>query len=116
MTAATRSSWKTLPLPARQDRLELALLYSDAEGHKIRLGHIPKGMDDKWFIFFETGWLYLCRSWTGACIYGVRLDGSPLGVRVTEAWVSGDSEQYKSPGREHDARLIQHLISALLLS
>ncbi|MER9268440.1 MULTISPECIES: hypothetical protein [unclassified Mesorhizobium] len=116
MQAATRSSWKTLPLPAQQDRIDLALLYSDAEGEKIRLGHVPRDMDDKWFIFFENGWLYFHRSWTGACIYGVRLEGSPNGIRVTDAWVSGDKEWYQSPGPEHDARLIQQLISGRLLS
>ena len=116
MQTATRSSWKILPLPARRDRSKLALLYTDAEGERIRRGYVPQNMDDKWFIFFEDGWLYFHRSWTGACIYGVRLDGSPNGVRVSDAWVSGEKEQYRSPGPEHDAGLIQQLISGYLLS
>lgn len=113
--AATRYSWKTLPLPAQRERINLALLYSDAESEKIRLGHVPENMDDKWFIFFENSWLYFHRSWTGACIYGVRLDESPDGVRATDAWVSGDTDEYQSLGPEHGARLIQQLISGCLL-
>ena len=116
MKIATRSSWKTLPFPAEKDRIDLTLLYSDAEGERIRLGYIPQDMDDKWFIFFENGWLYFYRSWTGACIFGIHLEGSPNGIRVVDAWVSGDKEHYRSPSPEHDARLIEQLISSLLLS
>ena len=46
----------------------------------------------------------------------IHLDGSPNGIRLTDAWVSGDKEQYRSPGPEHDARLIEQLISGRLLS
>jgi hypothetical protein len=116
MQAATRSSWKALPLPAQRERIDLTLLYSDAEGERIIRGHVPEDMDDNWFTFFEDGWFYFHRSWTGACIYGIRLYGSPSGVRVTDAWVTGDKDHYRSPGLEHDARLIQQLISGRLLS
>jgi hypothetical protein len=68
------------------------------------------------FIFFESGWLYFHRSWTGACIYGVRLDGSPAGVRVVEAWASRDVDHYNSPGIETDERMVRQLIATRLLS
>lgn len=51
---------------------------------------VPQDRDDNWFIFFENGRLDFHRSWTEVCIFGVRLDGSPNGIRVTDAWVSGD--------------------------
>ncbi|WP_243395651.1 hypothetical protein [Sphingomonas oleivorans] len=73
-------------------------------------------MDDKWFIFFENGWLYFHRSRTGACIYGLRLDGSPHGVRVIEGWVSRDREHYNSPGIEQDKKMVQQLIGSRLLA
>ena len=82
----------------------------------MRFGHIPEDMDDKWFIFFEKGWLYFHRSWTGACIYGVRLDGSPNGVRVIDCWASRDRAHYNSPGLEHDKEMVQSLIRSRLLS
>jgi hypothetical protein len=82
----------------------------------MRQGYIPKDMDDKWFIFFEDGWLYFHRSWTGHCIYGVKIDGSPNGVLVTDAWVNRDKEQYNSSSLETDARMVQQLITSLLLS
>ncbi len=82
----------------------------------MMLGHLPRDMDDKWFIFFSNGWLYFHRSWTGACIYGVRLDGSPTGVRVADAWASRDTDQYRSPGLDADVTLVQQLIASRLLA
>lgn len=67
---ATRNSWKIGPLPNEREHIDLPLIFDDTEGEKLRLGHIPEDMDDKWFIFFEKGWLYFYRSWTGDCIFG----------------------------------------------
>ena len=116
MTAATRTSWKTLPIPHQREHFDLPLLFSDADGEQIKIGHVPEDMDDKWFIFFENGWLYFHRSWTGHCIYGIRLDGSPNGVRVIDAWVNCDPNEYKSPGLDTDINIIKQLISNRLLS
>ncbi|WP_343713355.1 hypothetical protein [Inquilinus sp.] len=113
---ATRLSWKTLPCPTLRESLDLSLVFSDAEGEKLQLGHIPEDMDDKWFVFFEDGWLYFHRSWTGACIFGLRFDGSPGGVRVVESWASRDEEHYKSIGAESERELIVQLIRTRLLS
>ena len=116
MKAVTRSSWKTRPIPKRKYRIEIELSYSDAEGERIKLGYIPKNMDNKWFICFKSGWLYFYRSWTGVCIYGIRLDASANGIRVTKAWVSSENSPYRTDGPEYDAELIKRLISILLLS
>jgi hypothetical protein len=116
MQTVTRSSWKLLPLPVRQDRLELDLRYSLNDAERIKLGYMPKEMEDKWFLFFERNWLYFHRSWTGAGIYGVRFESFPDGFHVAEAWVNGDGDHYVSPGPEQDADMIQRLIERLLLS
>ena len=102
-------------MPARRERFDLPLLFLDAEAEQMGGGHVPNGMDDKWFIFFEEGWLYFHRSWTGYCIYAVRLDGSPAGVRIAEAWVNRNQEQYKSPGLDTDRRMVEQLIRTRLL-
>ncbi|MGF6226235.1 hypothetical protein QFZ27_000190 [Inquilinus ginsengisoli] len=113
---ATRSSWKTMPCPTFREDLGLSLTFSDADGEKLRLGHIPEDMDDKWFIFFQDGWLYFHRSWTGDCIFGLRLDGFPSGVRVVESWASRDKERYNSVGVERERELVRQLIRTRLLS
>ena len=116
MTAADRASWKTLPMPAEREPMDLALKFSDSEAQQMVKGHIPEDMDDKWFIFFEKGWLYFHRSWTGFCIYAVRLDDSAAGVRVGEAWANRDRDEYKSRGMDTDKQLVEQLISTRLLA
>lgn len=116
MTNVTRTSWKTQPLPLEREKFDLILLFSDADGERLRRGHIPSNMEDKWFIFFEDGWLYLHRSWTGHCIFALRLDGSPNGVRVVEAWANRDPQQYKAPGTDADRHMVKELIRSRLLT
>lgn len=116
MPPATRASWKTKPPPRRRGHFELPMFFSDVDGEQMRHGHVPKNMDDKWFICFEEGWLYFYRSWTGDCIYGVRLDGSPAGVRVIDAWASRDFGQRDSFGLEADIETVRRLIESRLLA
>ena len=107
---AARSSWKTLPPPDQRAELEFCTVFTDAQGERMRQGHVPTDMDDKWFIFFENGWLHFHRSWTGAEIFALKLDGSPAGVRVVDGWASRAEEQYRSSGIERDQELILTLI------
>ena len=112
---ATRQSWKTLPLPVERECFELPLFFSDDEAERLSAGHIPEDMDDKWFIFFEAGWLYFHLSWTGSCIFALRLDGSPAGVRVAECWACRDRKVYKSSGVADEREMIEDLIRSRLL-
>jgi hypothetical protein len=73
-------------------------------------------MDDRWFIFFESDWLYFHRSWTGDCIFAVRLGPSPIGVRIIDAWASRDRERYNSPGVESETEVLHQLITTKLLT
>lgn len=115
MALATRASWNLQPPPDEREYFEFPMEFSTLDWEKMKLGYIPKNDDDKWFIFFEDGWLYFHRSWTGSCIYGVRLGNSPNGVRITSAWASRDREVYKSPGLEADIRAVHGLIHTRLL-
>ena len=125
MTRATHTSWKTLPTPAQREPLEFAADFSNAETELLVMGLIPKGMEDKWFVYFERpasrgpadphGWLLFHRSWTGACIYGLQLEGSLTGARVVDSWVSRDPAQYKGTDVDYDRKLLRFLIDAFLL-
>lgn len=116
MDSASRSSWKTKPLPLAREALALELMFTDAEAEQITRGFIPKEMENKWFIFFEQGWLYFHRSWTGACIYALRLDGSPAGVRVAESWVNRDPIEYTQTDVAADRVFVSELIRSKLLN
>ena len=125
MIRASRTSWKTLPPPQQRESLGFDAVFDDAGTELLVLGLVPAGMEDKWFIYFDgpanrgpaprQGWLFLHRSWTGACIYGVQLERSPGGARVVDSWVSRDPTQYKGTDLDYDRKLLRFLIDALLL-
>ncbi len=85
---AIGASWKHLLQPIERESLGFEAWFTDAEAKQLMHGFVSKQMEDKWFIYFEDGWLRFHRSWTGAYIYALRLDGSPAGVRVAESWVN----------------------------
>lgn len=116
MTRAKRGDGKTLPAPEQRAALKIDRRFTADEAERIAQGLVPETMDDKWFIHQEDGWVYFHRSWTGVCVYGMRLAPDGDGVRVAEAWASRDPEQYKNTEDEYDAEfLIQWLVGNFLL-
>ena len=112
---ASRDSWKNLPPPIERADLGFPASYTDIELARLKRGLVPEEMEDKWFIFFEEGWLYFHRSWTGACIYGLRLEPTPRGATVAESWVTRDPNHYKILPLDYERALLAFLIDALLL-
>jgi hypothetical protein len=112
---AVSSSWKHLPAPAEREPLAFEAVFTDSDGELLMRGLVPQEMEDKWFIYFDDGWLRFHRSWTGAFIYALRLDGSPAGVRVTDSWVNRNAQQYGANDTPYDRQLVRFLIDALLL-
>ncbi|MGB4844149.1 MAG: hypothetical protein WBP16_06775 [Ferruginibacter sp.] len=115
MTHATKNSWKHLPAPAKNEPLAFEGVFNDDEIEKLRNGLVPEAMEDKWFIYYADGWLFFHRSWTGALIYSLRLEGSPAGARVVESWVNREPEQYAGADIGYDRKLVRFLIDAFLL-
>jgi len=111
---ATSLSWKHLPLPDERESLRFDALFTDADAEHLMLGLIPQEMEDKWFVYFENGWLRFHRSWTGHCIYALRLDGCPVGVRVVESWANKNPQQYTGTDIAEDRARVRSLIDRLL--
>ncbi|MGB6299866.1 MAG: hypothetical protein WBF90_27350 [Rivularia sp. (in: cyanobacteria)] len=70
---ATRSDWKIQPMPELKTQLQVEEVFTKEEYEYLSWGLIPKRMEDKWFIYLEDNWLYFHRSWSGFCIFKVRL-------------------------------------------
>ncbi|MBK8800861.1 MAG: hypothetical protein IPN71_02180 [Fibrobacteres bacterium] len=115
MRIADQNSWKTLPLPLEKRPLGFTGFYTAAEAIKMKCGLIPGQMEDKWFVYFQEDWLYFLRGWTGACIYALRLEESPMGVGVVDSWVNRDKSQYNLDNDDYDRKLVGFLIDNLLL-
>jgi hypothetical protein len=89
MMDATRQSWnKVHPLPEKRAPLSLQRTFSREEFVQMRRGYVPERMEDKWFIFCEENTLFFQRSWTGYCIFQLRLEREGAEYVVSELLVS----------------------------
>jgi hypothetical protein len=112
---ATRETWKAFPMSASKSRLSFNREFTQEEYDRIALGLIPRSMDEKWFVFLEDNWLYFHRSWTGACVYQLRLESNGDNYSVAEAWVNRDPNQYKGTDDAYDVALLSFLMDNFLL-
>jgi len=61
-------------MPHQRAFLSVSERYSREQVEVIRLGVMPREMEDRWYIVYHdaTRVLSLHRSWTGECIYEAR--------------------------------------------
>ena len=102
-------------MPPERKLIEVDLALTAEEYQVAQLGHVPEDMDDKWFIYFENGWLNFHRSWTGNCIYRLRFEPSGERYLVVEAWVNRSPAEYRVANDEDDRQVVRFLIEAILL-
>lgn len=110
---AKAGDWRTepfqplTPIPYRAD-------FSKEEFTRIKRGFIPKEMENKWFIYYEDGVLYIHRSWTGRGIFKVRFDVGEQGASVKEASTIHDPNPSEYD-MNYSVRLLHCVISNILL-
>lgn len=109
---ATKSSWKIKALPRQRARLDLALSLTASQFETMKQGVIPQEMEDRWFIFFEDGWLNLHRSWTGFCIFRIKIERVKGNFLTTEAWVNRNKKQFECEPSE-EAGMVKTIIKDL---
>ena len=111
---ATRESWKNQPMPQECALLKYERYFTEPEQEALARGLIPETMEDRWFVFIEDSWLHLCRSWTGYCIFMVRLAPEDEGWRVAEAWVNEDRDEFKGASPEDLTRTLDAVIDWMI--
>lgn len=112
---ATAVSWKIKPMPAQHKTLALDGAFFATEMQQIMFGFIPRDMDDKWFIYWQEGWLHFHRSWTGSCIYQLKIDPYKDDYRAVQAVVNRNPEEYRGKDDAYDVSVISFLIDRILL-
>jgi len=85
---ACRDDWQTLPCPEEREWFDLSLALTPDEARLVQAGFVPRGSDDRWFLFVEEGTLYCHRSWTGECIFGACLEWNGEAAAITQAIAS----------------------------
>ena len=110
MMIADRQSWKNSPPPIERVEFKVSWTFPAAIGARMLAGHIPEGMDDRWFILMEDGWLLFHRSWSGFCIFGLKVDASSEVVSISEGWVSRKVGEYNSTELDEDVGLVKTLV------
>jgi hypothetical protein len=102
-------------MPTSTANLTLDRSFTPQQYARLCAGLIPEVMEDKWFIFMEGDWLFFHRSWTGTCVYQVRLERDGEFYVAAEALSNRDQEQYRETNNRYDSALLGFLIDNLLL-
>jgi hypothetical protein len=106
---------KPRPLPRLRIQIPFERSFTAAEFLRLKQGIEPQSMEERWHIFFRDPWLHFVRSWTGFCVYKVRLEDSDKGCKIAEVWVSRDRRQYGGTDAREDAERLSFLIDHLLV-
>jgi hypothetical protein len=114
MKIAKREDWQTQPMPAVSAPISVEKFHAQDEFDRLIAGVIPEAMEDKWFVFYESPWLYLHRSWTGFCVFKVRFESVAGGMAIAEVLVNRDPYQYSETEREHDITMLKTLLDSCI--
>jgi len=111
---ATKATWENEPIDKPQ-RIDILMKFTEEQFSKLKLGLIPRAMEDKWFIFYENDWLYFHRSWTGFGIFKAKLIKGQDGHSITEFWAERNQDKYSIEDDQSDIETLLFLITEGLL-
>ena len=111
---ASSTSWKREPFKEGVP-IPYQVAFDSEQFARLKEGVIPKGMEDKWFIYYEEPHLFLHRSWTGQPVYRLTLRNTGNGSKVTEAMWSKDLAAVSKWSIQYEVALLDFLVCTLLL-
>jgi hypothetical protein len=105
---ASRDAEADCDLRPGPDRRTVRLL-----AYRTRL--VPEVMEEKWFIYLESGHLFFRRSWTGNLIYTVEAEWQGDCLHLGQATVNRNPGQYSETDDAYDRLVLIFLIRAVML-
>lgn len=103
-----KADWKTEDMPEEAEHFNMEMKLTADGLENLKEGHLPKEMEDKWFMYCENDKFYIHRSWTGFCIYII----SPVpGSDILEVTVNRNKEQYTETNAEKDKIIVTMLLN-----
>ena len=113
---ATKDSWHIEPMPEQHVVLDLDATISSAAMQIVKKGHVPRAMEDHWFMYCDETTIRYYRSWSGYCIYIAKYLDDGVQCRITELMVNRDPEQYKLADDAHDKELFMKLLNSEIVN
>jgi hypothetical protein len=101
-------------MPDQHTRLELDGVFSAENMSSIQRGYIPSNPNDKWFIYFDDGWLHFHRSTTGTAIFALQIVAHGDHFIAPIVIVNRNPEQYRNTDDAYDVTLMAYLIDRYL--
>ena len=105
---------KHRPLPRLRVQIPFERSFIQKEFLRLSQGLPAQSMDDRWTIFFKDPWLTVVRSWTGFCIYKLRIEKNGAEYKVAKVLVNRDRRQYGGDDTREEAKLLSSLIDYIL--
>jgi len=117
LLGATRQSFgcKLPAMPKRTSIFALDMTAEPIDSWLIARGFLPTVMEEKWFIYLESGCLFFRRSWTGNLIYTVETEWRGDCLHLGQATVNRNPGQYSETDDAYDRLVLIFLIRAILL-
>ncbi|MCP4413830.1 MAG: hypothetical protein GY808_14825 [Gammaproteobacteria bacterium] len=109
-----KHDWDIRPMPDSRKPLAIEGVYSKREYRRIKAGYYPKTMEEKWFIYYESNWLYFHYAWSGICVFQLQLQKSGNKIHIAESWVNSDPNQV-GDGELFDTELLMFLLNEIVL-
>lgn len=116
MSPIKKEDWKTRPFPETVKDLPFERAFNASEFAELKQGLRPKGMEDKWFIYYENETLNFHRSWTGHHVYQVKFLLADTSAKAIAVTVNRDPAEYNQPDDDYDIKILDFLINKLLLN
>jgi hypothetical protein len=110
----TRDDWSIFDMPVTYETTFLNKELAAGEYQALLSGFLPRDMDDRWFMYANEGYVYLHRSWTGHCIFRLKIEVKKEGCLLTELRINRDTNQYKSTNVEADKNEVDSILSYLI--
>jgi hypothetical protein len=102
--------------PEQFVKLPIEKQLSDDQMSKVLLGKKPLDMDHRWIIYYNDGFLYFHRSWTGNCIYKIKIDKSNYAAKIVEVLVNTNPKEYKYSNIPEEINHFNQLFDSFLQS
>ena len=87
---ATSDSWDILAPKGNRVTGEMDFFLTEEQMKRVKLGHIPKSMEDHWFMYCDDKYIRYYRSWTGLPVFFAKYKKIDTGYKIYELTVTDD--------------------------